>query len=298
MARQCGVDRRVVRCVGGAGREGLAASQGTSFALRAGMGRLSRVLVVLSTLAMSGVFVGSGVTQLVAAHYLPIRSPPWISERSIDRESAPEVRMSMFERGHDASVPAVEGTASCPAWTLVGTFVMRGAPEESFAAVRTASGSRLIGPSMTVDGSTLVSIAPDHLVLQTASDTCEVEMYGAPVDVAPPTRAAPSDDLFVEVAPRHYRIDRSVIQAPDLRRIRAIPDERGGVVLFGIRPGSSAARAGLANGDRVVTIDGRPLDSTEAGLDAYARALAGEHVQATVVRRSGETVELTYELGP
>ncbi len=47
------------------------------------------------------------------------------------------------------------------------------------------------------------------------------------------------------------------------------PNGKGKAIITGVRPGSSAALAGLSPGDKIVAIDGRPIDSIVTAWDAY-----------------------------
>lgn len=69
--------------------------------------------------------------------------------------------------------------------------------------------------------------------------------------------------------------------------------EAGGGTLrvAGVEAGSAAQEAGLAVGDRLRTIDGRPVDSADAFI-AYVKARAGKLVNLAV-ERGGQTVPLT-----
>jgi hypothetical protein len=68
-------------------------------------------------------------------------------------------------------------------------------------------------------------------------------------------------------------------------------DEEAGVTIREVLPGSAAAAAGLAVGDRLLTIDGRWTDSLEDLYAITAEIKPGSAVPV-VVRRDGKEVEL------
>src|SRR3546814_9248952 len=83
---------------------------------------------------------------------------------------------------------------------------------------------------------------------------------------------------------RQYGIER---QALDIQRrllrkpvigVVLAPDAKAGVHIAGVTPGSAAAAVGLKSGDRIVAIDGRPLDAAdpEARVE-LARSAIGKH---------------------
>ena len=63
-----------------------------------------------------------------------------------------------------------------------------------------------------------------------------------------------------------FHFDPTIFRKPVVGVVLA-PAREGGVRIAGVTPGSAAAEAGLAGGDRIVAIDGKPL----AGSDADAR---------------------------
>jgi Do/DeqQ family serine protease len=78
---------------------------------------------------------------------------------------------------------------------------------------------------------------------------------------------------------------------PNLLRQLELPAETNGVVVTEVDPGGAAARAGLARGDVILTINRQPI----ANLDDVATALdkAGDKPLLLLVARRGGTVYLT-----
>ncbi len=90
--------------------------------------------------------------------------------------------------------------------------------------------------------------------------------------------------------------------APDLVRRAVIglggqPSAEGGLIIASIRPDSPAARAGIAVGDRLLSIGGHPLDSM-AALVSLLRTLPSDRPTNLVVVRNDEERTLTIHLEP
>ena len=71
----------------------------------------------------------------------------------------------------------------------------------------------------------------------------------------------------------------------------------GGVRVFTVSEGSTAASSGIAIGDLIESVDGNEVSSPEAAVAAVARHKAGESVRI-VVRRNGESRTVTATLKP
>jgi len=137
-----------------------------------------------------------------------------------------------------------------------------------FSFEATPDGARLasLGPNLRPDGG-------DDIVREI---TAPVREDGSPVKTpdAPPTPAVPppfdcsaAPPLRVEIqAPADAKVDQ------EMRSHRFVPEQVEGkpvgVRVFGVRSDHIAARAGLCNGDRLVSVDGRPPPATAAELAA------------------------------
>jgi len=77
------------------------------------------------------------------------------------------------------------------------------------------------------------------------------------------------------------------------------PRGGSGLVVLDVVPGSAAARAGLARGDRIVALDGVPLPADAAERHAtLADAVAGGRVRASVLRAEAPPREVDLVPGP
>ncbi len=98
------------------------------------------------------------------------------------------------------------------------------------------------------------------------------------------------------------RIERRVLRKPVIGVVLA-PDDKVGVRIAGVTPDSAAAGAGLKSGDRIVSIDGKPIDAASgSGRVDQTRELLASADAKTPIRlaywRDGknQTVELTPQV--
>lgn len=114
--------------------------------------------------------------------------------------------------------------------------------------------------------------------------------------LAPDASAA----LIEQTGEGRYTLDPALFEDPTAlsRQARVVPRyENGrfdGFKLFAIRPDSLWAKAGLKNGDIVRAANGRPLDSPNAALEAYAQAKGSGFVLD--VERRGAPLRLVYTM--
>lgn len=83
-----------------------------------------------------------------------------------------------------------------------------------------------------------------------------------------------------------------------MRLARLVPVQRDGGYsfrLFGIKSDSTLDRWGLRNGDEIVTLNGRALDTPEMLLEAYTDARQRPVLELAVVR-NGQPMTLCYPL--
>ena len=104
---------------------------------------------------------------------------------------------------------------------------------------------------------------------------------------------------YAELAQRHggdpgmHAFEMTMLRKPVIGVVLA-PATEGGVRIAGVTPGSAAASAGLASGDRIVAIDGKPLPGSDADArvqvarEAIARHDTDSKVQLRYVRAGRE----------
>ena len=73
-------------------------------------------------------------------------------------------------------------------------------------------------------------------------------------------------------------------------------DDEPGVRVDEVRPGTAAARAGLCDGDRVLSMDGTAVGDLEQFVEMVRERAPGDRVELEV-RRGDETLRMTAELG-
>ena len=100
---------------------------------------------------------------------------------------------------------------------------------------------------------------------------------------------------YREVAPPVPRGDRRSFGA----RLGTIPNytnDKPGVLLDGVAPGSPAAAAGLEKGDRIVAIDGVEVRSVQEFAYVLQDARPGQKARITI-ERAGKKLSLTATYG-
>lgn len=213
----------------------------------------------------------------------------------------------------DAIRPAASEAVASTLWVWIDTG--RGKRPVVFATV-VGDGTRALtkwseiamarGPIQVVDGAGLTARAKVVGVHQD-EDVAVLSLEGAryrPVDLVdqePPrlgrflVAASPDDTpASVGVVAVEARSLRDKDQA--FLGVRLDPDHRGaGVRVAGIEQDSGAAAAGLKEGDLILSIDGRPVDSLTEMRTALAGHGPGERVEIRYVR-DGEEIKVAAEL--
>ena len=120
-----------------------------------------------------------------------------------------------------------------------------------------------------------------------------------------PTGPAKADITAIDAT--HYLVRDSYLghvlenQATLMKEARIVPEMvdggTAGVRVFGIRVGSTLARFGLQNGDRVDTINGMPIARPESALEAYTRIKKSTRFVIGIERR-GTHLDLHYLVAP
>jgi len=108
-----------------------------------------------------------------------------------------------------------------------------------------------------------------------------------------------------KISDTEFHVDRSVVdkilenQADLMRSARIVPEQKDGKVvgvrLFGIRPDTLLGTLELQNGDRLETINGFNMASSEKALEAYARLRTAGNLNVKVTRR-GAPLSIDYRI--
>jgi predicted metalloprotease with PDZ domain len=77
------------------------------------------------------------------------------------------------------------------------------------------------------------------------------------------------------------------------------PTDEGALLVAPVPPGTPAAEAGLASGDHLLALEGRPVGSAEALAEALTRLLPGDEVTVSFVQRGAlKTARVTLGADP
>jgi len=323
--------------------------------------RRVRTAVVLTTLAGTAFFFAAGSSQLLASAFLdvPVDAsaaaplPPGTAapRRRDDMAGLPILQRNIFDSTtgpidwNDPPPPVVEtpvdetqpevdpGDLTVPhapcegSVRLVGAYVRRGEPDQSFAAVINATGTSLLyREGMQIDDRLVMVIERHRLVMRAGGGLCDLNMFGttngtppvasapAPVVVAeappagPETGGVEASDLDAnihQVSDTSYTINRTLVdrllanQAALMSAARVIPHEEDGrtvgMKIYGIRRSSLLGRLGVQNGDMLRTINGFDLSDPNAILQAYTQLRSADHLTLQIVRR-GNPVSVDYQI--
>jgi general secretion pathway protein C len=209
---------------------------------------------------------------------------------------------------------------------LVGSYVRRGAPEQSFAAITNATGSSLLYRNeMVVDERTILGIEPNFVVMRPSSGVlCSIGMFGDAPPIAtaralPPVVAPEAgggdtalgisaeemEQNIQQISETSFSINRTLVdrllanQAALMSAARVIPHEEDGhvvgVKIYGIRRSSLLGHLGIQNGDMLRTLNGFDMTDPTAVLDAYSRLRSADALSISMVRR-GQPVTVDYAI--
>ncbi len=248
--------------------------------------------------------------------------PPTDDEAS---DEGPPIDPGNIEDVH----PACEGSIR-----LVGAYVRRSEPDQSFAAIINATGTSLLyREGSSVDDRLVMAIERHRVVLRTAGSTlCDLTMFGtgtgaAPSPASPVALSVPSSTVVVAEAPvgpetggveagdldanihqvsdTSFTINRGLVdrlmanQAALMSAARVIPHEEDGrpvgMKIYGIRRSSLLGRLGVQNGDMLRTINGFEFTDANALLQAYTQLRSADHLTLQLVRR-GSPVSVDYQI--
>ncbi len=209
---------------------------------------------------------------------------------------------------------------------LVGSYVRRGALDQSFAAIVGSTGSSLLyRTGMTIDERHIEGIEPDFVVLHPHdAAVCSIGMFGDAPPIATaralpvaPTVAPEGGDTALgisaeemeqniqQISETSFSINRTLVdrllanQAALMSAARVIPHEEDGhvvgVKIYGIRRSSLLGHLGIQNGDMLRTLNGFDMTDPTAVLDAYSRLRTADSLSISMVRR-GAPVTVDYAI--
>ncbi len=105
---------------------------------------------------------------------------------------------------------------------------------------------------------------------------------------------------FKQTAPQAYEVTTPNDEREPhcyFTKARIVPAFRDGVgvglKLFSIQPDSMYAKAGLRNGDVVMSLNGLPLSPAQKALETYEQVKRAPKIDA-VIERDGQRLHLTY----
>jgi general secretion pathway protein C len=229
----------------------------------------------------------------------------------------------------DAEIQEVNPFAAPPCDGVRAVAAIRATDAEaSFAALDLGGGKHVLrkrggelGAETSPTKMRVVYVGEDRVWLSRDGALCQAKVFGAPPVVVPASvkesngsaPAAPQSKLESDVTkkiqktgPTSYEIDRGAVSQileaqTELMKVPLVPEkENGNVVGFKmvkIKEGSVLSALGLMSGDRLVSINGIEVTSTERMVEAYARLRSGTLTNFTInVVRNGKPTNLDYQI--
>ncbi|MBX3212029.1 MAG: general secretion pathway protein GspC [Labilithrix sp.] len=197
-----------------------------------------------------------------------------------------------------------------------------GDPEWSFAAFSSGDGKSVMRRrGGDVNGKQVHFVGWDRVWLENGGSLCQATLFDQPeVKVAAaapapaaseaPARGGKALDPAIakgiqQLSPNEFNIDRGVVdkilenQADLMRQARIVPEQENGRVvgirLFGVRKETLLGVLGMANGDRLQTINGFDMSSPEKALEAYARLRTADKLTISL-NRGGQNMNIDYNI--
>jgi general secretion pathway protein C len=206
-----------------------------------------------------------------------------------------------------ANAPPCEGVRA--------SVAVRGEEADASLAALAVGGERLLRKrGGTFADWQVVYVAADRVWLEHDGKLCQARVFGdGRVTAAAPApaveRSAREKDILKGIAktgPKEFQIDRGAVERileaqTELMRTPLVPEKEGdrvvGFRLLRVRPGSVIEALGLQTNDRLVSLNGIDITSTERMLEAYARLRTGTLDQLTIhVVRSGVPTNIDYRV--
>jgi general secretion pathway protein C len=253
---------------------------------------VTRTIAALTVLAAAGALAATALLRhagppIARSERPPLAAPPpsdtvWPADRYVEGILA----RNLFDPaaigvGPGAVPPGVNGLR------LVAVQVAD--PEEYSAALILAEPDlpRSYSLGQVVGDRVLASVAFDRIELRRPDGRIEVLRLDAVAEVAPEAAAVLT----------RAELDEALLSPQALGQASAqrAPDGAPGYRLTRLQRGSLPDRLGLQNGDVVLAVNGRALDSPAAALEAVAAARTSDRVCLTIARR-GETLSPCYDV--
>jgi type II secretory pathway component PulC len=226
-------------------------------------------------------------------------------------------RRNIFDPAYIAAYdPAAQGAEGGVAISdlklkLLATFVA--VPDSMSAAIiagDNGSSGYGLGEELFTTGATLVGIERDRVKIRT---TAGEESYLVLDDTAPMpapepgVAAAPTTEGVDQLSETKFAIDKSVLdkyladptQLATMGRalLHRGPDgEYDGYRLSAIRRGTIADSLGIKNGDVIHAVNGQPLNSVQAAMNAGSALASGGNAFSIEVTRRGQKMTLEYDV--
>jgi general secretion pathway protein C len=244
----------------------------------------------------------------------PSRSAQALLERNpFDHETGSLLRSAP---GEPATIPDGD-PFSAPACEGVRARITVGMEDAgvSFAALDVHGRRVLRKQGDAIDDLEIAYVAADRVWLRAKGGLCMARVFasGAAEATAPTTPAPASKPLEKEIAsrivktgPGSWEIDRATVDRileaqAELMQTPLVPDKEGdrvvGFRLVRVRPGSVLSSLGLESNDRLVSLNGVEVTSTEKMIEAYARLKTGTVDRLTIhFVRGGKPLNFDYQI--
>ncbi len=197
-------------------------------------------------------------------------------------------------------------------------------PDWSFAALqeRDAPSAILRRRGGVLGKKTVAFVGWDRVWMESDGRLCQSAMFTTPAPVLP-VKEVPVKEEHVKILAKpstlppairngirarsanEFEVDRGALEqilreqssliGSTRVRVENVNGQPAGVKLGGIGPGSLLDAIGLANDDRLETINGFEMAKPESALQAYARLPQADHL-VLKVNRGGKEMEIDYDI--
>jgi general secretion pathway protein C len=262
------------------------------------------------------------------------RDPAVILRRNIfDSALGDLMQLPVEEGGQPGGQLALDGEQELTACTgnmrLIGTAVIPDDFERSVAVIVGSSGKNTVHQGgAEVDGSRIRAIYSDSVVLQTRTGSfCELAMFevgmpekprvAARSTPTPKKKTRPRADRNAGLTPEELEEGIDLI-SPTLIHIKReflskVLDNSGkligiaavapkiengksvGMAIRGIRPNTLLHKLGIHNNDILESINGKPLEGTDAALEAYTLLRTADKF-TLAIKRGPQTLNINYNI--